>query len=113
MVRWRLWNWRRFVDKNEELKSRSSCSGGWRPPAIRNLKAVINLRLIAFRLQLKQHDAALKTLDALKAKDGRPLSRLRGEALLVRVIKRAQLMGSWRQLACFSGVERNDADENQ
>lgn len=48
-----------------------------------NLKAVINLRLARVQLQLKQADAALKTLDAVKGEGWTAIvADLRGEALL-------------------------------
>ena len=54
-----------FVDKNE------------------NLKAVINLRLARVQVQLKQADAALKTLDTIKGEGWAAIvADLRGEALL-------------------------------
>lgn len=64
-----------------------------------NLKAVINLRLARVQLQLKQADAALKTLDAVKGEGWTAIvADLRGEALLSKGDKRrAQRMGSGRQ----------------
>ncbi|VEB55932.1 Uncharacterised protein [Salmonella enterica subsp. enterica] len=67
---------------------------------MKNLKAVINLRLARVQLQLKQADAALKTLDAVKGEGWTAIvADLRGEALLSKGDKkrRAQRMGSGRQ----------------
>lgn len=48
-----------------------------------NLKAVINLRLARVQVQLKQADAALKTLDTIKGEGWAAIvADLRGEALL-------------------------------
>ena len=64
-----------FVDKNELEKAAAQLQQGLADTSDENLKAVINLRLARVQVQLKQADAALKTLDTIVAD-------LRGEALL-------------------------------
>lgn len=71
-----------FVDKNE-LESCRPVTTGLADTSDENLKAVINLRLARVQVQLKQADAALKTLDAIKGEGWAAIvADLRGEALL-------------------------------
>lgn len=71
-----------FVDKNE-LESCRPVTTGLADTSDENLKAVINLRLARVQVQLKQADAALKTLDTIKGEGWAAIvADLRGEALL-------------------------------
>lgn len=64
-----------------------------------NLKAVINLRLARVQVQLKQADAALKTLDAIKGEGWTAIvADLRGEALLSKGDKKARAAHGKRAL---------------
>lgn len=72
-----------FVDKNELKKAEAQLQQGLTATNDENLKAVINLRLARVQVQLKQSDAALKTLDAIKGEGWTAIiADLRGEALL-------------------------------
>ena len=72
-----------FVDKNELEKAAAQLQQGLADTSDENLKAVINLRLARVQVQLKQADAALKTLDAIKGEGWAAIvADLRGEALL-------------------------------
>ncbi|MBA8276244.1 YfgM family protein [Escherichia fergusonii] len=72
-----------FVDKNELQKAEAQLQQGLTATSDENLKAVINLRLARVQVQLKQADAALKTLDTIKGEGWAAIvADLRGEALL-------------------------------
>ena len=72
-----------FVDKNELEKAAAQLQQGLADTSDENLKAVINLRLARVQVQLKQADAALKTLDTIKGEGWAAIvADLRGEALL-------------------------------
>lgn len=80
-----------FVDKNELKKAEAQLQQGLAATSDENLKAVINLRLARVQLQLKQADAALKTLDAVKGEGWTAIvADLRGEALLSKGDKKAR-----------------------
>ena len=70
-------------NKNELEKAAAQLQQGLADTSDENLKAVINLRLARVQVQLKQADAALKTLDAIKGEGWAAIvADLRGEALL-------------------------------
>jgi predicted negative regulator of RcsB-dependent stress response len=73
------------------------------------------MRLARVQLQMKQADAALKTLDSIKGEGWTAIvADLRGEILLSKGDKQgARAAGSWREKRCFSCAQRNDAYENE
>ncbi|WP_318365804.1 YfgM family protein [Enterobacter sp.] len=72
-----------YVDKNELDKAAAQLQQGLSAADDENLKAVINLRLARVQVQLKQADAALKTLESIKGEGWTAIvADLRGEALL-------------------------------
>lgn len=73
----------RFVDKNELDKAVTQLTQGLAAAKDANLQAVINLRLARVQLQLKQADAALKSLESIKGEAWAAIvADLRGEILL-------------------------------
>lgn len=73
----------RFVDKNELDKAVTQLQQGLAAAKDANLQAVINLRLARVQLQLKQADAALKSLEGIKGEAWAAIvADLRGEILL-------------------------------
>jgi predicted negative regulator of RcsB-dependent stress response len=64
----------RFVDKNDLQNAEKQLQQGLAAASDDNLKSVINMRLARVQLQLKQPDAALKTLDAMKGEGWTALS---------------------------------------
>jgi len=73
----------RFVDKNELDKAVTQLTQGLAAAKDANLQAVINLRLARVQLQLKQADAALKSLEGIKGEAWAAIvADLRGEILL-------------------------------
>nr|WP_318384730.1 YfgM family protein [uncultured Enterobacter sp.] len=72
-----------FVENNQLDKAAAQLQQGLNAASDENLKAVINLRLARVQVQLKQADAALKTLDSIKGEGWAAIvADLRGEALL-------------------------------
>ncbi|ROP63094.1 putative negative regulator of RcsB-dependent stress response [Enterobacter sp. BIGb0383] len=72
-----------FVDKNELDKAVTQLQQGLAAAQDTNLQAVINLRLARVQLQLKQADAALKSLEGIKGEAWAAIvADLRGEILL-------------------------------
>ena len=72
-----------FVDKNDLQNAEKQLQQGLTAASDDNLKSVINMRLARVQLQLKQPDAALKTLDAVKGEGWTAIvADLRGEILL-------------------------------
>lgn len=72
-----------FVDKNDLQNAEKQLQQGLTAASDDNLKSVINMRLARVQLQLKQSDAALKTLDAVKGEGWTAIvADLRGEILL-------------------------------
>ncbi|WP_024553587.1 YfgM family protein, partial [Franconibacter helveticus] len=72
-----------YVDKNDLNKAAAQLQQGLESTKDENLQALINLRLARVQVQLKQADAALKTLDAVKGAGWTAIvADLRGEALL-------------------------------
>ncbi|WP_148180631.1 YfgM family protein, partial [Klebsiella pneumoniae] len=72
-----------FVDKNDLQNAEKQLQQGLAAASDDNLKSVINMRLARVQLQLKQPDAALKTLDAVKGEGWTAIvADLRGEILL-------------------------------
>lgn len=73
----------RFVDKNELDKAAAQLQQGLAAAKDANLQAVINLRLARVQLQLKQADAALKSLEGIKGEAWAAIvADLRGDILL-------------------------------
>ena len=72
-----------FVDAGDLQNAEQQLQQGLTAASDDNLKSVINMRLARVQLQLKQPDAALKTLDGIKG-DGWTaiVADLRGEILL-------------------------------
>ncbi|MEN0580440.1 Putative negative regulator of RcsB-dependent stress response [Phytobacter palmae] len=72
-----------YVERNELEKASAQLQQGLAATSDENLKGMINIRLARIQVQLKQQDAALKTLDSVKG-DGWAaiVADLRGEALL-------------------------------
>jgi predicted negative regulator of RcsB-dependent stress response len=72
-----------FIELNEIDKAAAQLQQGLAAASDENLKAVITLRLARVQVQLKQADAALKSLDAVKGEGWAAIvADLRGEALL-------------------------------
>jgi predicted negative regulator of RcsB-dependent stress response len=72
-----------FVDKGDLDKAEKQLQQGLTAASDDNLKSVINMRLARVQLQLKQQDAALKTLDGIKGEGWTAIvADLRGEILL-------------------------------
>ena len=72
-----------FVESNQLDKAAAQLQQGLAAASDENLKAVINLRLARVQVQLKQADAALKTLESIKGEGWTAIvADLRGEALL-------------------------------
>ena len=72
-----------FVEKNDLQNAEKQLQQGLTAASDDNLKSVINMRLARVQLQLKQPDAALKTLDAVKGEGWTAIvADLRGEILL-------------------------------
>ncbi|WP_313487885.1 YfgM family protein [Pseudescherichia sp.] len=72
-----------FVESNQLDKAAAQLQQGLAAASDENLKAVINLRLARVQIQLKQADAALKTLESIKGEGWTAIvADLRGEALL-------------------------------
>ena len=72
-----------YVDKNDLNKAVTLLQQGLAAASDENLKAVINVRLARVQVQLKQPDAALKTLESIKGEGWTAIvADLRGEALL-------------------------------
>ncbi|WP_312177634.1 YfgM family protein [Pseudescherichia sp.] len=72
-----------FVESNQLDKAAAQLQQGLAAASDENLKAVINLRLARVQVQLKQPDAALKTLESIKGEGWTAIiADLRGEALL-------------------------------
>jgi len=73
----------RFVDKNELDKAAAQLQQGLAAAKDANLQSVINLRLARVQLQLKQADAALKSLEGIKGEAWAAIvADLRGDILL-------------------------------
>ncbi|MFQ7390156.1 MAG: YfgM family protein [Escherichia sp.] len=76
-------------------------------PLSDNLKSVINMRLARVQLQLKQPDAALKTLDAVKGEGWTAIiADLRGEILLSKAISRAKAAWEAGAKAMLAGARK-------
>ena len=72
-----------YVDKGDLDKAAAQLQQGLAATKDENLKSMINVRLARIQVQQKQQDAALKTLDAVKAESWSAIvADLRGEALL-------------------------------
>ena len=72
-----------FVDKNDLAQAEKQLQQGLAAASDDNLKSVINLRLARVQLQMKQPDAALKTLEGVKGEGWTAIvADLRGEILL-------------------------------
>jgi len=72
-----------FVDANELDKAEKQLQLGLAAASDDNLKSVINMRLARVQLQMKQPDAALKTLEGIKGEGWTAIvADLRGEILL-------------------------------
>ncbi|WP_054179423.1 YfgM family protein [Trabulsiella odontotermitis] len=72
-----------YVDANQLDKAEKQLQQGLAAASDDNLKSVINMRLARLQLQLKQPDAALKTLDGIKGEGWTAIvADLRGEILL-------------------------------
>lgn len=72
-----------FVDANQLEKAEKQLQLGLAAAPDDNLKSVINMRLARVQLQMKQPDAALKTLDGIKGEGWTAIvADLRGEILL-------------------------------
>lgn len=72
-----------YVDKNDLKNAAAQLQQGLGSTKDENLQALINLRLARVQVQLKQADAALKTLDAVQGAGWTAIvADLRGEALL-------------------------------
>jgi len=73
----------RLVDKNDLQGAEKQLQQGLAAASDDNLKSVINMRLARVQLQLKQPDAALKTLEGIKGEGWTAIvADLRGEILL-------------------------------
>ncbi len=74
------------------------------------------MRLARVQLQMKQADAALKTLDSIKGEGWTAIvADLRGEILLSKGDKQGA-RAAWEagvKKRCFSCAQRNDAYENE
>ena len=93
-----------FVDKNDLNKAVAQLQQGLGSTKDENLQALINLRLARIQVQLKQADAALKTLDAVKGAGWTAIvADLRGEALLSKGDKQGA-RDAWSK-----GVESNSS----
>ena len=74
---------KQYVDKNELAKAAAQLQSGIKQTQNANLQAVMNLRLARIKLQQKQADDALKTLDSVKGEGWTAIvADIRGEALL-------------------------------
>jgi len=72
-----------FVDANQLDKAEKQLQLGLAAAPDDNLKSVINMRLARIQLQMKQPDAALKTLEGIKGEGWTAIvADLRGEILL-------------------------------
>lgn len=72
-----------FVDKNQLENAEKQLQQGLAAASDDNLKSVINMRLARVQLQMKQPDAALKTLEGIKGEGWTAIvADLRGEILL-------------------------------
>lgn len=72
-----------FVDKNQLENAEKQLQQGLAAASDDNLKSVINMRLARIQLQMKQPDAALKTLEGIKGEGWTAIvADLRGEILL-------------------------------
>ena len=72
-----------YVEKNDLAKAVAQLQKGLAATSDENLQSMINVRLARIQVQLKQQDAALKTLDAVKGESWSAIvADLRGEALL-------------------------------
>ncbi|WP_330983030.1 MULTISPECIES: YfgM family protein [Enterobacterales] len=72
-----------FVDANQLDKAEKQLQLGLAAASDDNLKSVINMRLARVQLQMKQPDAALKTLEGIKGEGWAAIvADLRGEILL-------------------------------
>ncbi|MEL4015212.1 YfgM family protein [Dryocola clanedunensis] len=72
-----------YADKNDLAKAAAQLQQGLSKTKDANLQALINLRLARVQVQLKQADAALKTLDGIKGEGWVAIvADMRGEALL-------------------------------
>ena len=78
-----------FVDANQLDKAEKQLQLGLAAAPDDNLKSVINMRLARIQLQMKQPDAALKTLEGIKGEGWTAIvADLRGEILLSKGDKR-------------------------
>ncbi|MEO3991739.1 YfgM family protein [Pseudocitrobacter cyperus] len=72
-----------YVDKNELDKAEKQLNQGLAAASDENLKSVISMRLARIQLQMKQQDAALKTIESIKGEGWTAIvADLRGEILL-------------------------------
>ncbi|VYU39736.1 YfgM family protein [Metakosakonia massiliensis] len=72
-----------YVNKDQLEKASAQLQQGLAATSDENLKSMISLRLARIQVQLKQQDAALKTLDNIKGESWAVIvADLRGEALL-------------------------------
>jgi len=72
-----------FVDKNDLAQAEKQLQQGLTAASDENLKSVLSLRLARVQLQMKQADAALKTLEGVKGEGWTAIvADLRGEILL-------------------------------
>ncbi|STT10076.1 membrane protein [Klebsiella pneumoniae] len=72
-----------FVEQNDLPNAEKQLQQGLAAASDDNLKSVISMRLARVQLQMKQADAALKTLDSIKGEGWTAIvADLRGEILL-------------------------------
>ena len=91
-----------YVDRDELEKAVAQLQQGLAATSDENLKGMINIRLARIQVQLKQQDAALKTLDGVKGEGWAAIvADLRGEALLSKGDKQGA------RTAWESGVKNN------
>jgi len=91
-----------YVDRDELEKAAAQLQQGLAATSDENLKGMINIRLARIQVQLKQQDAALKTLDGVKGEGWAAIvADLRGEALLSKGDKQGA------RTAWESGVKNN------
>jgi predicted negative regulator of RcsB-dependent stress response len=91
-----------YVNSNELDKASAQLQQGLAATSDENLKGMINIRLARIQVQLKQQDAALKTLEGVKGEGWSAIvADLRGEALLSKGDKQGA------RTAWESGVKNN------
>ncbi len=91
-----------FVNQDQLDKASAQLQQGLAATTDDNLKGMINIRLARIQVQLKQQDAALKTLDSVKGEGWAAIvADLRGEVLLSKGDKQGA------RTAWESGVKNN------